>query len=109
MSGSCSGGMSEFWRWAHRVGLVRTLEPPWEGCCEEHDKFYAKGGTSLERRIVDNLLRECVLEHGYPGWAYIMWLAVRVGGWPFWPTSFRWGFDRPYGTGYNTPEYEDGA
>lgn len=101
MSGSCSGGMSTVWRRA------TGQHPPWEGCCEEHDKFYAKGGTALDRRIVDNLLKECVLGHGYPGWAYIMWLAVRFGGWPFWPTSFRWGFDNPYGAGYDQ-EYEDG-
>ena len=82
----CSGGMSRFWRWAFGA------PPPWEGCCDEHDRAYAVGGTSDQRSIADTQLLVCVAKKGHPWWAIIMFLAVRVGGVSWLPTSFRWGF-----------------
>jgi hypothetical protein len=63
-------------------------------CCVAHDQEYFRGGTRKERRDSDKKLYECVCNKG--GWnkvfAPFVWLGVRIGGLPFFPTSFRWGF-----------------
>ena len=63
-------------------------------CCVAHDKDYFRGGTRQERRDSDKRLYECVCKKG--GWnklaAPFIWLGVRIGGLPFLPTGFRWGF-----------------
>jgi hypothetical protein len=63
-------------------------------CCVAHDKDYFYGGTRKARRSSDNRLYECVCKKG--GWdkvfAPFIWLGVRIGGLPFLPTRFRWGF-----------------
>jgi hypothetical protein len=63
-------------------------------CCVAHDQEYFRGGTRKERRASDKKLYECVCRKG--GWnrvfAPFIWLGVRIGGLPFLPTSFRWGF-----------------
>lgn len=82
----CSGGMSTFWR------KVLKKIPPWEGCCDEHDFAYAKGGTRAERLEADFNLMLCVRDRGYPTLAEAMFTAVRVGGVPWAPTPWRWGF-----------------
>lgn len=79
---------------------VLNRPPPWEGCCDTHDRFYAQGGSVWRRLVVDAALRRCVVRNGSPAWAWAMWVAVRLGGWPFWPVSWRWGFELPYGCGY---------
>ncbi len=33
-------------------------------------------------------------------WASVMFTSVRFGGFPYWPTSWRWGFGWRYGKGY---------
>lgn len=82
----CSGGMSRLWR-----RLFKT-PPPWEGCCEAHDRLYWRGGTAQQRSMADYKLMACVARRGYPGWAFLMWLAVRVGGHPLLPFKWRWGY-----------------
>jgi len=63
-------------------------------CCVAHDKEYFYGGTRKARRNSDKRLYECVCKKG--GWdkvfAPFVWLGVRIGGLPFLPTKFRWGF-----------------
>lgn len=67
--------------------------PPWEACCDEHDTEYYLGGTRQDRLNADKRLRECVEKMGYPGWARIMFYAVRIGGHPISPSKrSRWGF-----------------
>lgn len=83
----CSGGMSKAWR------LLFRKAPPWEHCCDIHDQPYAKGGTKLERKIADQRLRVCVANNGHPVWAFLMYYAVRIGGVPWLPTPWRWGFN----------------
>jgi hypothetical protein len=82
----CSGGMSWVWN------LVTGHGPPWEGCCVTHDKHYWAGGSKQDRKDADKALRVCVAKNGYPIWAWIMWIAVRLGGGPRWPSRYRWGF-----------------
>lgn len=72
----------------------------WLDCCRAHDLAYWRGGTYGERLEADRELEACVLEAGEPEIAKIMLAGVRVGGSPFLPTSFRWGYGWPYLRGY---------
>jgi hypothetical protein len=68
----------------------------WLGCCQRHDKAYWKGGTKSERKTADIELKQCVTKVGKPEIAKLMLAGVRVGGSPYWPTSFRWGYGWNY-------------
>lgn len=95
-----SDGCSEF---PDGTSAQRTL---WRACCVEHDRAYWRGGTYEERIAADRALQECVARVGEPAIALVMLAGVRVGGSPFWPTSFRWGYGWPWPHGYRalTPE-----
>ncbi len=69
----------------------------YRNCCVAHDKAYYVGGSWRERRRADNKLYKCVADiKGFQHKiiAPMMWIGVRVGGVPFLPTPFRWGFGR---------------
>jgi len=68
----------------------------WLDCCQAHDRAYWLGGTAVEREVVDQVLRQCVVNVGEPEIALFMLAGVRVGGSPYWPTSYRWGYGWPY-------------
>jgi hypothetical protein len=70
----------------------------WMACCTTHDLAYWKGGTRDQKREADEELKSCVAEVGRPGVASMMLAGVKVGGSPFWPTTFRWGY------GWNYPK-----
>lgn len=72
----------------------------WLGCCVSHDLAYWKGGTYEEREKADEALKTCVEAIGEPEIAEIMLAGVRVGGTPYLPTSFRWGYGWSYARGY---------
>lgn len=72
----------------------------WLECCVEHDKAYWKGGSYPDRVRADRALRDCVSASGAPFIAEIMLEGVRVGGSPFWPTTYRWGYGWPGLRGY---------
>jgi protein tyrosine phosphatase (PTP) superfamily phosphohydrolase (DUF442 family) len=72
----------------------------WLQCCTDHDRAYWLGGTASDRRAADRQLRHCVAAAGKPAAADLMLRGVRVGGSPWLPTSFRWGYGWPYGRGY---------
>ena len=72
----------------------------WHQCCTEHDKKYWVGGSYDERMNADLALRTCVQSVGQPSIADLMLAGVRVGGSPWWPSSFRWGYGWPYTHGY---------
>jgi hypothetical protein len=78
----------------------------WHSCCVEHDKAYWRGGTYAERVAADKALQRCVASVGEPRIGALMLAGVRVGGSPFWPTRFRWGYGWPWPRGYGslTPE-----
>lgn len=79
-----------------------TLEQKslWVNCCIRHDLAYWKGGTYQERLDSDLALERCVAKVGKPKVAKLMLAGVRVGGSPFWPTSYRWGYGWSYLRGY---------
>jgi hypothetical protein len=68
----------------------------WLQCCREHDFAYWRGGTRRQRIEADRQLRRCVARVGEPEIAALMFAGVRVGGSPFLPTSFRWGYGWPF-------------
>jgi hypothetical protein len=72
----------------------------WLTCCIEHDYAYWKGGTYQERVVADETLRDCVTAVGEPEIASLMLAGVRVGGTPYLPTRFRWGYGWPFPRGY---------
>ncbi len=79
----------------------------WHDCCVSHDMSYWRGGSAAQRRHADAALGACVLAAtGRPLLAEQMSRAVRLGGMPLLPTSFRWGYGWGYGRGYQvlTPQ-----
>lgn len=72
----------------------------WLACCVEHDKAYWRGGSYHDRLVADQKLRDCVAETGQSFIGEVMLGGVRVGGSPFFPTDYRWGYGWPYPRGY---------
>lgn len=68
----------------------------WLSCCTAHDLAYWAGGSYRQRQQADELLQACVEEVGEPEIAMLMLAGVRVGGTPYLPTTFRWGYGWPY-------------
>lgn len=79
----------------------------WLPCCVAHDYAYWKGGTIRERVAADEALRQCVASLGEPEIAKLMLAGVKVGGTPYLPTSFRWGYGWPFPRGYQALSEED--
>jgi hypothetical protein len=81
----------------------------WLTCCTNHDLAYWMGGTSEEREKADQELKACVDKTGEPAIAQLMLAGVRVGGTPYLPTPFRWGYGWSWPRGYqvlNDGEWE---
>jgi len=72
----------------------------WRHCCVAHDKTYWAGGSRAERLASDYELEQCVAKVGEPALAKLMLAGVRVGGAPWWPTRFRWGYGWPWPRSY---------
>lgn len=77
--------------WAHTL---------WRRCCVEHDFAYWQGGDYWARMAADEALLACVRAVGEPVVGVTMLLGVRIGGSPFWPTDFRWGYGWQVSRGY---------
>lgn len=78
----------------------------WRDCCVAHDLAYWRGGTSHQRNQADQALQTCLAHQGYPTIGWLMLLGVTVGGLPYWPSDFRWGYGWPYLRGFQalTPQ-----
>jgi len=76
---------------------IKTL---WLSCCTAHDLAYWQGGSYAERLKADQNLHNCVAQTGKPKIAELMLTGVRVGGTPYLPTTFRWGYGWSYPRGY---------
>jgi hypothetical protein len=68
----------------------------WLQCCTDHDYAYWKGGTYGDRKKADLDLKSCVVAVGKKEIAALMLAGVRVGGSPYFPTTFRWGYGWSY-------------
>ena len=81
----------------------------WFECRTQHDIAYWRGGTYAERIAADHDLQQCVERAGEPEIAQLMLAGVRVGGTPYLPTSFRWGYGWPYSRGYQALDADEQA
>ncbi|MCW8999778.1 MAG: hypothetical protein OQK04_13805, partial [Kangiellaceae bacterium] len=81
----------------------------WLDCCVAHDKAYWMGGNYQQRLDADKALESCVEQVGEKAVAKLMLAGVRVGGSPYWPTSFRWGYGWDYTRGYDELTAEEKA
>ena len=72
----------------------------WMECCIRHDIAYWQGGTQAQRLAADQALEACVSQVGEPEIARLMLAGVRIGGSPYFPTWYRWGYGWPYQRGY---------
>lgn len=79
----------------------------WLSCCTAHDYEYWKGGTYNQRLEADKSLKQCVATNGKPAIALLMLAGVRIGGTPYLPTSFRWGYGWPYPRHYGALTKEE--
>lgn len=79
----------------------------WLACCTAHDYAYWQGGTFEQRLQADQELEACVSAVGEPEIARLMLAGVRVGGTPYLPTLFRWGYGWPYPRGYRALSDEE--
>lgn len=122
-SDGCSGGLSQGWEHlAKQFPAFATHfgeRPPWEACCEAHDRIYWRGETDRgfdKRKQADADLRACVaatgirlgpelaqryglsldiVETAFTVTAELMYRAVRLGGLPCTDFSWRWGYGWP--------------
>lgn len=76
----------------------------WQGCCVTHDKAYWCGGTAQERREADEALRICVVRHSSATMAGLMYVGVRLGGAPWLPVPWRWGYGWDWPRSYDGPD-----
>lgn len=76
-------------------------ERDWRDCCVQHDIAYWQGGTAEMRKDADIVLRQCVLEKsGDATLAELMYNGVRLGGGPYFPNWYRWGYGWPFDRQY---------
>ena len=73
----------------------------WMECCIRHDLAYWQGGSQDQRLAADQALQQCVSQVGEPEIAQLMLAGVRVGGSPYFPTPYRWGYGWSYRRGYD--------
>jgi hypothetical protein len=64
----------------------------WQACCVEHDMDYWCGGSAEQRRTADRVLRQCVRARQHPVAASLMYWGTRLGGHPWLPPPWRWGY-----------------
>jgi hypothetical protein len=82
----------------------------WCLCCVAHDRIYWRGGTDADRLKADQELRACVASAtSDKGLATLMYVGVRIGGGPYLPTWFRWGYGWTYGRFYQPLQPEESA
>jgi hypothetical protein len=73
----------------------------WCQCCLMHDIAYWRGGTAQERKRADEVLRDCVFDRTKDAaLAETIYVGVRTGGHPVFPTWYRWAYGWPYSRGY---------
>ncbi|WP_044619981.1 hypothetical protein [Gynuella sunshinyii] len=79
----------------------------WIECCIRHDYAYWKGGTFEQREQADAALEQCVSDMGESGISILMHAGVRLGGSPYFPTWYRWGYGWPMFSGYKALTTEE--
>lgn len=76
----------------------------WRHCCVQHDLAYWQGGSKEQRQAADKAIEVCVLEAAdSKGLANYMHGMIRMGGSPYWLSTYRWGFGWNYWDGFLKP------
>ena len=73
----------------------------WQVCCVKHDIAYWCGGTAKMRKDADDALRGCVGDHYHAWMGALMEAGVRVGGPPWVPAYWRWGYGHKFPSQYS--------
>ena len=71
-----------------------------ETCCLDHDRAYWCGGARWQKLQADHDFRQCIRDADRQKIAALYFMGVRVGGSPYLPTPWRWGFGWSYPKGY---------
>ena len=107
-SDGCSGGMSLAYSKMTKLQEKYGTQLPWRHCCVIHDKAYYYGGSKDQKDTADRLLKNCVAETiGDENLGLvlgqIMEKTVNLGGLPYFPTSYRWGYGEDFRNTENLP------
>lgn len=73
----------------------------WQSCCVTHDIAYWCGGTKQMRKDADEELKQCVGDRYRTWMGALMKPGVRIGGPPWVPAYWRWGYGHKYPSGYS--------
>lgn len=96
-SDGCSGGMSALYAKLAFLHPVHGNELRWRSCCVIHDKAYYYGGGKAKKKEADQELRACVTRIvGNDFLGKLMEAAVDIGGGPYLPTPYRWGYGEDF-------------
>jgi len=96
-SDGCSGGMSAIYSKLEFLHEKNGKRLQWRHCCEIHDKAYYYGGTKKQKILADEKLSSCVSQVvGNQFLGKAMQTAVEIGGGPYLPTSYRWGYGEDF-------------
>lgn len=90
-------------------GCTMYPDEPWLECCIRHDKNYWCGGSRPDRKESDRALKRCVAEMGFPWSGRVMYLGARLGGHPWLPLPWRWGYGWKWPSGHNGSGRDDEA
>lgn len=84
-------------------GCSRWFDASWVSCCVVHDIIYWCGGSDEDREEADRLMAQCANEKT-PLMGNVMYPGVRLGGVPWLPTPWRWGYGwKEWPRGYEKP------
>ena len=78
----------------------RSDSARWTGACILHDYRYWRGGTWKDRLQADRELAANMAKAGNPVAARIYFIGIRLGGTPWLPTPWRWGYAWGWPRGY---------
>jgi hypothetical protein len=107
-SDGCSGGMSATYAQLTVLHEKHGVQLPWRDCCVIHDEAYYKGGSKQQKLIADQNLKQCVSETiGEENLGIVLGImmekTVNIGGLPYFPTSYRWGYGEDFKEINNLP------
>lgn len=72
-------------------GCTRWPNDSWLSCCIVHDITYWCGGSEQDRKDADQDFKQCVNKK-MQVMGDVMYSGVRIGGSPWLPTPWRWGY-----------------
>jgi hypothetical protein len=72
-------------------GCSSSPDADWASCCVVHDIVYWCGGSEADRTAADQFLQHCVNQR-VEMIGDVYYLGVIMGGAPWWPTPWRWGY-----------------